>query len=175
MLVGVLFGLAPAWQANDLATATRLNADGRTTTRRGGGLRSALVAAEVAMAVALLFGAGLLLRTLLNVDGVDRGYRATHVLTMMVDPLGSQYPTPESLLQFFGAIERELQGTPGVKHTAWTSTLPLGESVLGDAAVEIVGSVASGREPASARGLRRGEPVLFPHAGSARSRRPRIR
>ena len=75
-LVGVLFGLAPAWQSRDLTVAARLGADSRTTTRRGGGLRKALVAAEVAMAVLLLFGAGLLLRTLLAVDGVDRGYRA---------------------------------------------------------------------------------------------------
>ena len=74
----------------------------------------------------LLFGAGLLLRTLMAVDHVDRGYRADRILTMMVDPLGSRYPTDASLLQFFDAIEREIRPLPGVQSVAWTTGLPLG-------------------------------------------------
>ena len=50
---------------------------------------------SVATAVLLLFGAGLLLRTLMAVDGFDRGYRAESVLSMLVDPLGSKYPTDD--------------------------------------------------------------------------------
>ena len=59
----------------------------------GGRLRGLLVIGEVATAVLLLFGAGLLLRTLIAVEGFDRGYRAESVLSMLVDPLGSKYPT----------------------------------------------------------------------------------
>ena len=66
----------------------------------------------------LLFGAGLLLRTLLAVENVDRGYRADSVLTMMVDPLGSRYPTATSLLQFFDAVEQEIMALPG-RRRAW--------------------------------------------------------
>ena len=82
--------------------------DSRTVTGRGGRVRGVLVVGEVATAVLLLFGAGLLLRTLMAVEGVDRGYRAERVLTMMVDPLGSRYPTAASLLQFFDAVEQEV-------------------------------------------------------------------
>ncbi len=139
LLVGVLFGLAPAWQSNDLAAASRLTMEGRTLTSRSGWLRGVLVGGEVATAVLLLFGAGLLLRTLIAVENVDRGYRARSVLTMMVDPLGSQFQTPQALLQFFEAIDREVTAIPGVRGVAWTSTLPMGESVLGDVAAEVVG------------------------------------
>ena len=100
LTVGLLFGLAPAWQATAFAPAQALSSGSRTTTERSGRLRGTLVAAQVATAVLLLFGAGLFFRTLLVVSNVDRGYKAESVLTTMVDPLGSQYPTPEKLLQF---------------------------------------------------------------------------
>jgi len=139
LLVGVLFGLAPAWQATGVGTAPALAVDGRTTTGRGGWLRDLLVAAEVATAVVLLVGAGLLLRTLLAVESADRGYRATSVLTMLVDPLGSQYPTPEKLLQFYDQVAEEVRALPGVGDVAWASTLPLGESYAGPTAVTVAG------------------------------------
>jgi putative ABC transport system permease protein len=140
LLVGLLFGLAPAWRAGELTSARAIaSGGGRTATAGGGGLREALVAAEVATAVVLVFGAGLLLRTLLAVDGVDRGYRAGSVLTMMVDPLGSSYPTPEALLGFYDDVEREVRALPGVEGAAWATTLPMGDSVVGDFSFEIVG------------------------------------
>jgi putative ABC transport system permease protein len=139
LLVGLLFGLAPAWQATELSSSQVIGSDSRTVPGRGGRFRSALVIGEVATAVLLLFGAGLLLRTLLAVERVDRGYRAESVLTMMVDPLGARYPTDASLLQFFEAIEREVIVLPGVRSMAWTSTLPLGPSDGGQYSFEIVG------------------------------------
>ena len=142
LLVGLLFGLAPAWQATELSSSQVMACDSRTVTGRGGTFRSLLVIAEVATAVLLLFGAGLLLRTLLAVEGVDRGYRAKSVLTMMVDPLGRRYPTDAALLQFFEAIEREVTTLPGVRSMAWTSTLPLGPSDGGERSFEIAGGPA---------------------------------
>jgi putative ABC transport system permease protein len=139
LLVGVLFGLVPAWQASDFSSATAMAADSRTATRRGGRIRGLLVVGEVATAVLLLFGAGLLLRTLMAVEHVDRGYRADRVLTMMVDPLGSRYPTPAALQQFFDAVEQEIAPLPGVGSVAWTSTLPLGDSEAGPSFFAIVG------------------------------------
>jgi putative ABC transport system permease protein len=141
LVVGLLFGLAPAWQTA-AAPARTLASDGRTTTGRGGGVRRLLVAVEVATAVVLLCGAGLLLRTLAAVDHVDKGYRAGSVLTMMVDPLGNRYPTPAALTQFFEAIDRELAAVPGLASAGWTSTVPMGESVLGDVTFEVVGAPA---------------------------------
>jgi putative ABC transport system permease protein len=143
LVVGVLFGLAPAWQATELSSSLALTSDSRTTTGRGGTLRGLLVGAEVATAVLLLFGAGLLLRTLLNLESVDRGYRAESVLTMIVDPLGEKYPTTEALMQFFGDIEREVKTVPGVVSVGWASTLPMGPSMDGNWFTEIVGEASA--------------------------------
>jgi len=139
LIVGLLFGLVPAWQATAVPSSQALAVDSRTTIGGGGRLRNLLVAGEVATAVLLLVGAGLLLRTLLAVQAIDRGYRAESVLTMLVDPLGSRYPTRERLMQFYEAVEQEVRAVPGVRSVAWASTLPLGPSYAGRAAVSIVG------------------------------------
>ncbi|HET9702693.1 MAG TPA: ABC transporter permease, partial [Vicinamibacterales bacterium] len=132
LLVGIVFGIAPAFHATALAPSEAMGADSRTTTGSGGRLRSWLVAGEVATAVLLLFGAGLLLRTLIAVQSYDRGYRAESVLTMLVDPLGNAYPTPERLVQFFEQVEAEVRAVPGVADVGWSTALPLGESVFGE-------------------------------------------
>jgi putative ABC transport system permease protein len=142
IVVGVLFGLAPAARASAFSNPHSMEAATRTTTGRGN-IRSILVAGEVATAVLLLFGAGLLLRTLMAVDNVDRGYRAEEVLTMTVDPLGARYPTEESLLQFYDQLEQEIRTVPGVRGVAYASTLPMGPSYAGDAFVDIVGDASA--------------------------------
>ncbi|MDP3717754.1 MAG: ABC transporter permease [Acidobacteriota bacterium] len=132
LLIGVIFGIAPAWQATSISASEAMGADSRTTIGGGGRLRTLLVTGEVATAVLLLFGAGLLLRTLMAVESFDRGYRAESVLTMVVDPLGSSYPTPERLQQFYDQVEAEVRTVPGVQDVAWTSGLPLGDSLFGE-------------------------------------------
>jgi len=132
LVVGVLFGIAPAWQATNFSSPEVMGSDSRTTTGGGGTLRSLLVMGEVATAVLLLFGAGLLLRTLLAVNAFDRGFKAQSVLTMLVDPLGSTYPTPESLQQFFDRVEAETRAIPGVQDVAWSTEVPFGESIFGE-------------------------------------------
>jgi putative ABC transport system permease protein len=152
LLVGILFGLAPAWQATGVSSAQVLAGEGRGSTGRGGRIRNLLVVAEVATAVLLLFGGGLLLRTLVAVEGVDRGYQTNGAVTMMVDPLASTYPTPQQLLQFFDEVEREVRAVPGVRSVAYTSTLPLGASDMAPSSIEIVGDPppADGQRPAAA-------------------------
>ena len=98
-----------------------------------------LVIGEVATAVLLLCGAGLLLRTLMAVDAFDRGYRAESVLSMLVDPLGSKYPTDESLQQFYDQVESEIAAVPGVAGVGWASALPLDFFDAGGFSFEIVG------------------------------------
>jgi putative ABC transport system permease protein len=140
LLVGLLFGLAPAWQATEFSSPHVIASDSRTATGRGGRLRGLLVAGQVATAVILLFGAGLLLRTLLALEDVDRGYRAERVLTMIVDPLSSRYPTDAAELQFYEAVEREVMTFPVVRGVAWATTLPLGSSYEGPSFFEVVGN-----------------------------------
>jgi len=136
LLVGLVFGLAPAWHATDVAPSQALASDSRSVTGRGGRLREVIVAVEIATAVLLVFGAGLLLRTLIAVESVDRGYRADDALTMIVDaPFGEA----ERLRQFYGAVEREVLSMPGVHSVAWATTLPFGRSYQGGFFFEIIG------------------------------------
>ena len=154
LLVGVLFGIAPAWHAMSLSSPEVMGSDSRTTTGGGGRLRNLFVVAEVATSVLLLFGAGLLLRTLIAVSSYDRGYRAGSVLSMLVDPLGSAYPTPEKLQQFFDQVEAEVRAVPGVADVGWSTALPLGESIFGEYpfTFEIVGDAPldAARKPTTA-------------------------
>jgi putative ABC transport system permease protein len=129
LIVGVLFGIAPAWQATNFSSPEVMGADSRTTTGGGGRLRNLLVVGEVATAVLLLFGAGLLLRTLMAVQTYDRGFKAQSVLTMLVDPLGGEY---DVVKQFFDQAEAEVRAVPGVQDVAWTTAVPLGESLFGE-------------------------------------------
>jgi putative ABC transport system permease protein len=140
-LSGVLFGLAPAWQASRLSLVQAITSEGRTATSRGGQFRRVVAAAEVAAAVLVLCGAGLLLRTLLAIDNTDQGYRAEseRVLTLDFTLPGTRYGTPDSLRQFYDAIEREVGTVSGVRSVGWASSLPLGGSQLGGQAFEIVG------------------------------------
>ena len=151
LAVGVLFGILPACKATSLASAEVIASDSRSVTGRGGGMRAVLVAGEVATAVLLLFGAGLLMRTLLAVDSFDRGYRAGSVLSMLLDPLGSKYPTDQALQQFYDQVETEVLATPGVAGMAYTSALPLDFFDDGGMTFEIVGDpgVPENQRPAT--------------------------
>jgi len=152
LVVGLVFGVMPAWKATDFSSAQVITSDSRTTTG-GGTLRGLLVIGEVATAVLLLFGAGLLLRTLIAVDAFDRGFRADSVLSMLVDPLGSKYPTPQSLQQFFDQVEAEIAAVPGVAGVAWASDLPLDFFDSGELSFEIVGDppVDDGQRPSTSQ------------------------
>ena len=84
VVVAVLYGLSPAWQVTRMSPVQAMTNDGRTVTGSSAGFRRALAISQVAVAVFLLCGAGLLLRTLLALEGVDSGSRAGDLLTMMV-------------------------------------------------------------------------------------------
>ena len=135
LAVGVLFGLGPAWQATRTAPARTLASESRIATGSGR-FRSVLVSAEVAAAVLLLCGAGLLMRTLLVLVNADTGYRveASRVLTLdfsLDSGPNTPHPTQESLMQFYDAVAREVGARPEVKSVGWTSSLPYGNSELG--------------------------------------------
>jgi putative ABC transport system permease protein len=130
LAVGILFGIAPAWQATRGRLAEAVSSDGRVT-RRGGWLRSGLVSVQVAAAVLVLCGAGLLLRTLVALQNMDSGARATQVLTGVISlpfpnpGAPAPYPTADAALRFYEAVEREVRAIPGVRSVAWGSAMPL--------------------------------------------------
>ncbi len=123
---GVLFGLAPALQASRTDPREGLHKGGRATT--GGGrqsrLRNALVISEVSLACVLLIGAGLMLRSLLNLMRLDPGFRTEHVLTAKLSLPHERYKTPQSLLHFYGELPRNLQSLPGVESAGMGSDIP---------------------------------------------------
>jgi putative ABC transport system permease protein len=142
VLVALLFTAASVAQVAELASLREGSPGSRRVTDRTSRTREVLVVGQIATAVVLLYGAGLLTRTLIEVDTVDPGYRAESVLSLVVDPLSNRYPTPEALLQFYGAIESELDSIPGVESAAWTSTLPLGGSMAGRLFFDVAGEPA---------------------------------
>jgi putative ABC transport system permease protein len=146
LTVGILFGLVPAWQAARTSLVQSISAESRSSTSRGGRMRQMLVAGEVAAAVVLLCGAGLLLRTLLVLDNVDTGYRADGDSVLTLDfgvqgpRPGSRYPNLPSLMQFYDAAAREIRAIPGVRKFGWSTGLPYGTTTeIGRLSMEIVG------------------------------------
>jgi putative ABC transport system permease protein len=121
--VAIAFGLIPAWQATGTPPGQALTMGGRTATTRGAGVRQLLVAGEVAVAVLLLCGAGLLLRTWFALGEVDPGHQARNALTMIVSPGMSN--DAAAMRRFYNMVEREVRGVSGVRNVAWGSSLPL--------------------------------------------------
>ena len=144
LVVGVVFGVIPAWRATGASLAGVMASESRSSTSTSRRFGSLLVAGEVATAVVLLCGAGLLLQTLLKLLGGDTGYRATSESVLTLDfsvPTGkdSRYPTPEAVTQFYDAVGRDVSALPEVRRVGWVSSLPYGTSELGRWAFEIVG------------------------------------
>jgi putative ABC transport system permease protein len=138
ILTGVLFGLAPAWHASDVSLLAALSSSRGSASRRTKRLRSTLAVVEVAVAVVLLAGAGLLVRTLIALDAVETGASAHNVLTMTVLLPHSRYPDQERAAQFFVAAEREISAVPSVRTMAFGGSLPLDGWDIGQA-FEIIG------------------------------------
>jgi putative ABC transport system permease protein len=139
----LLFGLVPAWQASSVPLAEATSSGGRGSTARAGRLRAALVAGEVAAAVLLLTGAGLLVRSLVALNAIDPGFRAERVLTMQVSLPLFRYGGSDKLRSFYQAVEREVAAIPGVASMALGGNLPLdgwdigqGFAVVGDPPIE---------------------------------------
>jgi putative ABC transport system permease protein len=140
---GVLFGLAPAWQASRLTLVDALRAGGRTIAGSGRLFRNVLATGEIAIALMLLAAAGLLVRTLASLNNTDLGYRAEHVVTMSIALPLKGYPSPESALTFYHAIGREISAIPGVRSTAFVTNLPLDGWNIGQG-FEVVGEPSRG-------------------------------
>ena len=93
LITGVGFGLVPAFRVTRRELRASLGEGGRTLTGQRGILRSALVVSEVALALVLLVGAGLVVRSFLRLRAVDLGFRPDHVVSMTVDLPDVKYAT----------------------------------------------------------------------------------
>ncbi len=120
----VLFGLIPAWQATRRTLASSLATGSRTEVRGGNPLQWTLVGIQVALAVTLLVGAGLLLRSFRAMSAVSPGFDASHVLTLQISAGWNETGNQKALSQ---RIERDLdaiRNVPGVLSAATSATFP---------------------------------------------------
>ncbi len=122
---GLFFGIVPALQVDRTRLAEGLKQGGRTGSATGRGLRNALVVAEVAVAVVLVAGAGLMLRSFVLLNSVNPGYRADHVLTVRMTLIFSKYaaslPRRAALVQ--DTLER-VRALPLVRSASSIHSLP---------------------------------------------------
>ncbi|MGO9261809.1 MAG: ABC transporter permease [Bryobacteraceae bacterium] len=117
VLTGLLFGLAPAWQAMRLDLWTTLKDAGGAVTGSGGAvrLRKGLVVAQVAFSFLLLAGSGLFVKTLVNLKNTKVGFQdVDNLITFQLDPALNGYSTPR-LLEFYRRVLEETRAIPGVR------------------------------------------------------------
>jgi predicted permease len=129
LATGILFGVAPAFQARGTGMTTALKdaTRGSTEGRRRTLVRSTLVVSEIAFACVLLVGAGLLIRSLVHVLDVDMGFEASRAATIRVDP-DSRYATREQRNAYIDEVLRRVKEIPGVQSAGITDALPLGRN-----------------------------------------------
>jgi putative ABC transport system permease protein len=145
LLTGVCFGLAPALHASRTDLTEALKEGGREGTRRNR-TRSVLVIAEVALALMLMTGAGLLLGSFWRLSQVNLGFDPGHVLTFRVNLPENKY-SGQQAVDFFARLQARLQNLPGVNGAGVTFKLPFGSSNI-RTELEIEGRpVASGDHP----------------------------
>lgn len=125
LVTGLLFGLAPALRARKLNLTDALKEGGRTSGEGRNRTRSLLVVFESAVAVVLLVGAGLLVRSLIELVNTNPGFDANNVLTMRVDLARTKYNTAEKAAGFFKDLETRIGGLPGVETVGSITELPL--------------------------------------------------
>jgi putative ABC transport system permease protein len=131
LATGIVFGLAPALEATRLNLNDALKEGGKgagghgTQSRR---LRSALVISEVALALVLLAGAGLLVKSFVRLQEIDAGFETENVLTMVVrlpDATGSRYSEAPQIVGFFRDATERIRALPGVRSAGMVDFLPL--------------------------------------------------
>jgi predicted permease len=122
---GVLVALLPAWQATRTDPHESLKSDGRSGPGRAAArARQSLIVAEIALSVVLLLGAGLLIRSFLNMQNADPGFESRNVVTMRLTLPQQKYPTGEAITAFFEELTRRVQIVPGITAAAMVSQLP---------------------------------------------------
>ncbi len=123
---GILFGIAPAWHGTRMNLNDSLKETGRAATASGAanGLRNLLVISEIAIALMLLIGAGLLIRSFVSLAQVHPGFVPQQILTMDVSLPRAKYPEPPQVANFYDRLLPRVAALPGVSSAALTSSLP---------------------------------------------------
>src|SRR5690349_13027808 len=128
LLTGIIFGLAPALHISRLNLNDSLKEGGKSESAQASGsrrLRSALVVSEIALAVVLLASAGLLIKSFVRLQQVDRGFNTDNILTMVVRLPDAKYSQDPQVVAFFGQTLERVRSLPGVRSAGIINYLPL--------------------------------------------------
>jgi predicted permease len=124
IMTGLVFSIVPAVHAARASLNDALQQGGRGGSGGGTVTRDALVVAQVAAALVLLIGAGLMIRTLANLHAADLGFRPEGLLTMRTTLPPAKYPDETARLAFYDSVLRRVSALPGVESAAYASLLP---------------------------------------------------
>src|SRR5438034_4825051 len=124
---GIIFGLVPGLASSRPELTEALKEGGRSSTvgTRGHSLRNGLVIAEVALALVLLSGAGLLIKSFARLQNVNPGFNPRNALTFEVSLPKMQYPDDSSIVRFDNEAQRRIAALPGVQAAGFSTILPL--------------------------------------------------
>lgn len=128
VLTGIIFGLAPALHISRLNLNDSLKEGGKSESAQAGGsrrLRSALVVSEIALAVVLLASAGLLIKSFVRLQQVDRGFNTDNILTMVVRLPDAGYSKDPQIVNFFVQAMERIRSLPSVRSAGVINYLPL--------------------------------------------------
>jgi putative ABC transport system permease protein len=127
LVTGVLFGLAPAWQASKPNLNETLKEGGRGSTegRRRASLRNILVVSEIALTLVLMVGAGLMLKSFYNLRQVNLGFDPSNLLTIEITLTGAKYAERPQYTAFYDQLFERIETAPGVRAAAAVDILPL--------------------------------------------------
>lgn len=129
LVTGILFGLFPAWQASKSDLNEALKEGGRTSagsSRKR--YRNALIVSEVTLALVLLVGAGLMMRSILRLLDVNPGFDAQNLVTLQLSLPQSRYSQNEQTVNFYKELSQRIQNLPGVESTAAIDMMPMSGS-----------------------------------------------
>ena len=133
----LLFGLVPALQSSKPDLIATLKEGGQKGGSQSGRVRNALVVAEVALALVLLIGAGLMIRSFLRLQRVDPGFNANGLLMLRIDLPGARYPEDTHAIAFFEQAEQRIRALPGVIDVGSTNVAALkGAGYTNDMTIE---------------------------------------
>ena len=125
VVTGVVFGLAPVSQSSSTADALKDGARGGSDGARGRRLRSALAIAEIAVALVLVVGAGLLVRSFVALNRVDLGFETRGLLALRLQLPRAAYPKEEQVAAFYQRLTERIRALPGVESAAAASSILL--------------------------------------------------